>query len=95
MIDAQLCVAVPKMLCLSLQTLKSHKHICEYRNTTAYPVMRPQELVCAADSEVEAVIAYRNALENALLQPAAAHPVEGFGAANLSLAQVSPCDEGL
>ena len=57
--------------------------------------MRRQELVCAADSEVEAVIAYRNALENALLQPAAAHPVEGFGAANLSLAQVSPCDEGL
>ncbi len=46
-----------------------------------------QELVCVADSEVEAVVAYRNALENALGQPAAAHPVEGYGAANLSLAQ--------
>jgi hypothetical protein len=48
---------------------------------------RAQELVCVADSEVEAVVAYRNALENALGQPAAAHPVEGYGASNLSLAQ--------
>lgn len=65
-------------------------------NTVAiagFPVMRRQELVCAADSEVEAVIAYRNALENALLQPAAAHPVESFGAANLSLAQAGSHDE--
>lgn len=44
--------------------------------------------MCAADSEVEAVLAYRNALENALGQPAAAHPVEGYGASSLSLAQV-------
>lgn len=50
--------------------------------------VRVQELVCAADSEVEAVLAYRNALENALGQPAAAHPVEGYGASSLSLAQV-------
>ena len=46
--------------------------------------------MCAADSEVEAVLAYRNALENALGQPAAAHPVEGYGASSLSLAQVPP-----
>ena len=52
--------------------------------------VRLQELVCAADSEVEAVLAYRNALENALGQPAAAHPVEGYGASSLSLAQVAP-----
>ncbi|KAK9842212.1 hypothetical protein WJX81_000803 [Elliptochloris bilobata] len=54
-----------------------------------------EELVCAADSEVEAVIAYRNALENALGQPAAAHPVEGYGASNLSLAQARRALSGL
>ena len=36
------------------------------------------------------MLAYRNALENALGQPAAAHPVEGYGASSLSLAQVAP-----
>ena len=48
-----------------------------------------QELVCAADADKEAVLAYRAALEQALDQPAAAHPVESYGVDNMSLAQVS------
>lgn len=47
-----------------------------------------QELVCSADEDREAVLAYRNALENALDAPAAAHPMEGYGPDNMSLAQV-------
>ena len=47
-----------------------------------------QELVCAADADKEAVLAYRQALEQALDQPAAAHPVESYGMENMSLAQV-------
>ena len=47
-----------------------------------------QELVCSADAEKEAVQAYRQALEQALDQPAAAHPVESYGMDNMSLAQV-------
>jgi len=47
--------------------------------------------VCSADEDREAVLAYRNALENALDAPAAAHPVEGYGPDNMSLAQVSRC----
>ena len=50
-----------------------------------------QELVCAADADKEAVLAYRAALEQALDQPAAAHPVESYGVDNMSLAQVSDC----
>ena len=47
-----------------------------------------QELVCAADADKEAVLAYRAALEQALDQPAAAHPVESYGVDNMSLTQV-------
>ena len=47
-----------------------------------------QELVCAADADKEAVLAYRAALEQALDQPAAAHPIESYGVDNMSLAQV-------
>lgn len=50
--------------------------------------MHVQELVCSADEDREAVLAYRNALENALDAPAAAHPVEGYGPDNMSMAQV-------
>lgn len=56
--------------------------------------MSVQELVCSADEDREAVLAYRNALEQALDAPAAAHPVEGYGPDNMSLAQVqsmNPC----
>ena len=52
------------------------------------PPWRAQELVCSADQDVEAVLAYRSALEQALDAPAAAHPVEGYGPDNMSLAQV-------
>ena len=44
--------------------------------------------MCSADAEKEAVQAYRQALEQALDQPAAAHPVESYGMDNMSLAQV-------
>ena len=44
--------------------------------------------MCAADADKEAVLAYRQALEQALDQPAAAHPVESYGMENMSLAQV-------
>ncbi len=52
------------------------------------PDMHVQELVCSADEDREAVLAYRNALEKALDAPAAAHPVEGYGPDNMSMAQV-------
>lgn len=56
-----------------------------------------QELVCAADQDVQAELAYRAALEQALEAPAAAHPVEVYGLDNMSLAQVAPhalrCEE--
>ena len=45
--------------------------------------------MCAADADKEAVLAYRAALEQALDQPAAAHPIESYGVDNMSLAQVS------
>lgn len=44
--------------------------------------------MCAADADKEAVLAYRAALEQALDQPAAAHPIESYGVENMSLAQV-------
>ncbi len=44
--------------------------------------------MCAADADKEAVLAYRTALEQALDQPAAAHPIESYGVENMSLAQV-------
>ena len=47
--------------------------------------------MCAADADKEAVLAYRQALEQALDQPAAAHPYEAYGETNMSLAQVSQC----
>ncbi|CAG9464640.1 unnamed protein product [Pedinophyceae sp. YPF-701] len=44
------------------------------------------ELVPEAD-EAEAGIAYRNALENSMNSPSAAHPLEGVGKGNFSVAQ--------
>ena len=43
----------------------------------------------ALTSEVEAVQASRAAMESAMAGPSAAHPVEGYGADNLSLATVT------
>ncbi|CAL8470685.1 g10227 [Coccomyxa elongata] len=54
-----------------------------------------EELVCSADEDREAVLAYRNALENALDAPAAAHPVEGYGPDNMSMAQARRTLSGL
>ncbi|CAK0782941.1 hypothetical protein CVIRNUC_006136 [Coccomyxa viridis] len=54
-----------------------------------------EELVCSADAEKEAVQAYRQALEQALDQPAAAHPVESYGMDNMSLAQARRTLSGL
>ena len=55
----------------------------------ARPVLA-QELVCSADQDGEAGAAFRSALEQALDAPAAAHPVEGYGPDNMSLAQALP-----
>ena len=48
-----------------------------------------EDPVCSADAEAEAMRTYKLALESAMGGPSAAHPVEGFGDDNLSLAQVA------
>lgn len=82
------------VLCYAEATPTTGKAIGEHTvcNGCAVRSMHPgpavQELVCAADADKEAVLAYRAALEQALDQPAAAHPVESYGVDNMSLAQV-------
>ncbi|KAK9829474.1 hypothetical protein WJX72_006078 [[Myrmecia] bisecta] len=44
-------------------------------------------VVCSTDPEVEALKAYRTALQQSLEAPSAAHPIESYGSDNLSLAQ--------